>query len=168
MSKPGYNMGKVRWREFVTHVRRLESSIHVISKFGALKFSGVYTYSYVMLVGRIWPEHKIIVWNEDAQRTSKTTTAHLRAVTNAQIDLTDYTFLPASNEEMEENPFQLIATRWNEGKNFNREETTDILAMFTFLYRNKNREKLMKEYVALKTQEERDSMRCMLELAREV
>ncbi len=160
-------MGKVRCSEFVTHVRRLESNMMVVSRYGELKFSGQHAYSYEMIVGKVWPQFKIIVWNEEASARSKTTNVHRLAVTNAAFDLKDYLFLPARNKDMEENPFTLVDQRWNGGNELPREQALDILDMFTWLRANKNRDALMKEYVSLPTQFERDSMRGVLELAHE-
>lgn len=161
----GFSMGHKRWREFVTHVRRLESNLMVVSKYGELKFSGQHAYSYEMIVGKIWPQFKIIVWNEEAPARSRTTGVHVAAVRDAAFDLKDYSYLPARTKDMEENPFTLMECRWNGGSELLREQALDALDMFTWLRANKNRESLMKEYVALKTQDERDAMRGGLELA---
>lgn len=189
MSNPGFNKGSVRWAEFVKHVHRLEevfasknttsASFDKIERlFGALKFKGTRAYSYDMLIGKVWLKEQVIVWNEDADKTSKTTGIHLRGVRNAAFDLRQYIYLAANSSEMEDHPRTILRRRFPSLTEVSDSELNDVLDFLGNVVPNLNRrwadgvriltknerEKLTKDYVNA-TPDERLNIRGLLELA---
>lgn len=161
----GYNMGRVRWREFVKHVRSLESGVQSACSYGALKFSGANIYSYNMLIAKVRVSDKVVVCNNDANKRSQTTTVHLRGVLNAAMALTDWTFMWTTSKYMDETTVEYLQR--NYGGNVKPHEVSDVLSFIRLVFLHKRREELIREYCAMVTQEERNSMRGLIELAQE-
>ncbi len=167
----GYNVGTVRWKEFAKHVRLVEGGSSKTTRFGELKFFGNRVFSYDMLIGKIWPDIKVIVVNLDAEKISKTTKVHVRAVTNSIFELKDYRVIGTVTASMEQHPKVLLQNAYFDGKEVDYASFLDALSFYTQWKHSKlgkkNIDEGIKEYLSLKTQEERDSMRCLLELAAE-
>jgi len=145
MSEPGFNMGHSRSSEFAkwvlhgsTHVSvGINGSTHGVpetikaARWGSLRFTKENTVrSYDMLIGRVFREHKIVFWNQDAQSHSRTTTVHLGSVLGAQYRLPGWMFVAVNSETIGQDPITLLASRW--GKKVKAQDLPNLCLAYEF------------------------------------
>lgn len=155
----GYSaMAHYRNREFVEYVHELAQGSLKQKRFGELTFRHDTVLSYDAVIGKVWLEDKVIVYNEGYRNFSKTTNRHLGAITRAERDLPEFSFLPAKEKNHINNaPAQLIATL------FGSVGQQDVLQFWRWLSTHIDRDKLVKKYISL-SPIQREAMRGFLEL----
>lgn len=128
-------MGLQRSSEFAKWV--LHRSAHGVAettqsaRWGSLRFTKEDTVrSYDMLIARVFREHKIVFWNEEAQSRSRTTTVHLGSVLGAQYRLPGWLFVATNSETIGQEPVALLASRW--GKKLKAQDLPNLCLVYKY------------------------------------
>lgn len=135
MSEPGFNMGHSRSSEFARWAlhrsTRGVAETTQAARWGSLRFTKEDTVrSYDMLIGRVFREHKIVFWNEDAQSHSRTTTVHLGSILGAQYQMPGWLFIAVNSETIGQDPVTLLASRW--GKKVKAQDLPNLCLAYKF------------------------------------
>ena len=102
-----------RHHEFADYVRTQAAATKPkMVRFGSLLFHGTSVHSYNMHIAEVDTQNMAVLWNAAAIGRSPTTSAHLRAVTNAQYLMPDWTFLGVPDNKLSHSVLDCAQALW--------------------------------------------------------